>query len=51
MKVRAIINYKDKQLKRDIKKGEEFNVKSEKRLKQLLGDNDGKYVCVEVIEE
>lgn len=51
MKVKAIIKYHDTLLKRDMNIGDEFEVKSEERLKQLLGSNKNKIVCVEEIAE
>ena len=51
MKVKALINYYDKELKRNIKAGTTYEVESEKRLKELLGENDKKIICCEVITE
>lgn len=51
MKVKAIIKYHDTLLKRDINIGDKFEVKNEERLKQLLGNNKNKIVCVEEIVE
>ena len=51
MKVKAIINYYDKDLKRDIKAGVIYDVESEERLKELLGANDKHLICCEVLKE
>lgn len=51
MKVKALINYYDKDLKRDIKAGVIYEVESEDRLKELLGANDKKLICCEVLKE
>lgn len=51
MKVKALINYYDKDLKRDIKAGVIYEVESEERLKELLGANDKKLICCEVLKE
>lgn len=52
MKVKALINYKDLELKRSIKLGEEFEV-SEERAEVLLKGNSssGNKPFVKVIEE
>ena len=51
MKVKALINYYDKDLKRDIKAGVIYEVESEERLKELLGANEQKLICCEVLQE
>lgn len=51
MKVKALINYYDKELKRDIKAGVIYEVESEERLKELLGQNDKQLICCEVLKE
>ena len=51
MKVKALINYYDKDLKRDIKAGVIYEVESEERLKELLGANDKQLICCEVLKE
>ncbi len=50
MKVKALLNYYDKVEKRQIKKDEKFEVATEKRLKELLGNNKEKIICCALIE-
>ena len=49
MKVKVIRNYHDKELGKDITANTILEVESEKRLKELLGENKDNIVCVEVI--
>lgn len=51
MRVKALINYYDKDLKREIKAGVIYEVDSEERLKELLGANDKQLICCEVLKE
>lgn len=51
MKVKALITYFDKELKREIRAGVIYEVESEERLKELLGANDKKLICCEVLKE
>ena len=51
MKVKALINYYDKDLMKDIKAGVIYEVESEERLKELLGANEQKLICCEVLQE
>lgn len=51
MKVKALINYYDKKLKRNIVAGEIYNVESEERVIELLGENEKGIVCCEIIKE
>ena len=51
MKVKAIITYDDKELKKRITPADEPFEVTEERAKELLGDNKDHVVCVEVVKD